>query len=79
VPSEGGFVFLPKRINNLDCHVVPVEIDCLVHIHPPHLRGGEHSHAIQGSRVDDATETAELKLGEDFGDGDGVAVEVLQG
>jgi hypothetical protein len=23
----GGFVFLRKRINNLDCHVIPVEVD----------------------------------------------------
>jgi hypothetical protein len=35
--------------------------------------------AIQGSSVDDAAETAELEFGEDFEDGDGVAVEILQG
>jgi hypothetical protein len=34
---------------------------------------------IQGSRVDDAKETAEVEFGEDFEDGDGVTVKILQG
>lgn len=70
----------PRRLRVLaeHRHTVTTNLDRLDDVALSHLLRGRRTETREGSRSDNATEAAQIELGEDFDDEDVVAVEVVQ-